>query len=196
MEATTTATTSIPVSKPSGANAFALKNFKWKKSYWFYAGGAVVASYGIAWLINQRSMLDKTCFKPAGFVPNKLGINDTDINIKLNMKNKSDVDYYITKQIYNVFINDNFVGVIRNDNEQYILPNKTSPLWLNVRFNPLKVANISWDTLTTVLSKGGDAKIQIKGNAKVRKGIFSFNYPVDSTFTLKELTATGGSEPC
>ena len=180
------------------SKGFSIKDFKWQKKHIFYVGGAVVATYLIVHFAKQGSMLKKTCFKPAGFVPNKLSINDADINIKLKMKNKSKIDYYLKNQIYNVYINDQFVGVIRNANKLYIAPEKSSDVWLNVKFNPLKVANISWDTIKDILSKGGDAKIQLKGNARVvdKSGLFAFNYPVDSTFSLKDLTSGTTSDPC
>lgn len=187
----------IPATKvPS--KGFSIGNFKWKNKYWFYVGGAVVGTYVVAHLVKQAGLLKKTCFKPAGFVPNKLSLQDADINIKLKMKNKSKIDYYLKNQIYNVYINEQFVGVIKNDNKLYIAPDKTSDVWLNLRFNPLKAVNISWDTLKDLLSKGGDAKIQIKGNARVsdKSGIFGFNYPVDQTFSLKDLTTNSGKEPC
>src|SRR3990172_7009333 len=106
------------------SKGFSIGNFKWKNQYWFYAGGAVVATYGIMYLIKQGNMLRKTCFKPAGFVPNKLGLTEADINIKLKMKNKSKIDYYLKDQIYNVYINDQFASVIRNPNKLYIAPEK------------------------------------------------------------------------
>ena len=73
----------IATTKPSG-----LKGLKWKNKYLIAIGGVGLTAYGISWLFKQQAMLDKTCFKPAGFVPNKLTINNAEINVNLNMKNK------------------------------------------------------------------------------------------------------------
>ena len=161
-------------------------------------GGVALTAYGISWIAKQQSMLGKTCFKPAGFVPSKLTINNADINIKLKMKNKSEVGYYLKNQVYNAYINDQFVGVIRNSNKLYIVPEKTTDVWLNIKFNPLQVSNISWDTLRDLIMKNSDVKVQLKGNAKVIAGggLFAFNYPVDETFSLADLVKGGTSEPC
>lgn len=181
---------SIATTKPKG-----LKGLKWKNKYLIYIGGAGLTAYGVTWIIKQQSMLEKTCFKPAGFVPNELSINNADINIKYKMKNKSKVGYYLKNQVYNAYINDQFVGVINNSNKIYIVPEKTTDVWLNVKFNPLQVANISWDTLKNLIANNSDVKVQIKGNAKVIAGggVFAFNYPVDETFTLSDLVKGAGS---
>lgn len=185
---------SLVTTKPKG-----LKGFKWNNKYFIVIGGVGLTAYGISWLIKQQAMLGKTCFKPAGFSTNKLAINNADINIKLKMKNKSNVGYYIKNQVYNTYINDQFVGVIRNPNKLYIVPEKTTDVWLNVKFNPLQVANISWDTLKDLIARNSDVKVQIKGNAKIVAGggLFVFNYPVDNTFTLSDLVkGVGASESC
>ncbi len=184
----------IATAKPKG-----LKGFKWKNKYIAYIGGVGLTAYGITWIIKQQSLLENTCFKPAGLVPNKLSINNADINIKYHMKNKSSLGYYLMNQVYNAYINDQFVGVINNPNKLYIVPEKTTDIWLNVKFNPLKVANISWDTLKDLIANNSDVKIQLKGSAKVVAGggLFAFNYPVDETFTLSDLVkGSGTSTPC
>lgn len=189
-----TAPSSIATTKPSG-----LKGLKWKNKYFIYIGGVALTAYGISWIAKQQSMLNKTCFKPAGFVPNKLTLNNADINIKLKMKNKSALGYYLKNQVYNVYINDQFVGVIRNPNKLYIVPEKTTDVWLNIKFNPFQVSNISWDTLKDLIANNSDVKIQLKGNAKViaGSGLFSFSYPVDTTFKLSDLVKGGNAaEPC
>jgi hypothetical protein len=192
-----------PVISPAPTKSFAIGNFKWKNSYLLYIGGAALATYGIVLAVKQANLLKKTCFKPAGFVPNQLGLTNADINIKLNMKNKSNVEYFLTNQVYNVYISDQFVGAIKNPNKIAIAPATptsptVSPIWLNVKFNPMQVANISWDTLKGLITGGGNVKVQIKGNATVtdKSGIFRYNYPVDSVFTLKDLTSGTTSDPC
>lgn len=184
---------SIATTKPRG-----LKGLKWKNKYFAYIGGVALTAYGITWLIKQRSMLDKTCFRPTGFAPISLTLSNASINIKLNLKNKSSVGYYLKNQVYNTFINGQFVGVIRNSKSQYILPESPNDVWLNVKFNPMQVTNISWDTLKDLILKNSDVKIQIKGSATVvTKGkIFAFSYPVDETFNLRDIAKGGTSEPC
>lgn len=179
--------------------ATAPKKFRFKKRYFLVAGGIAVTAYGISWLTKQQRMVENTCLKPKGFVPVRLTINNADINIKFKMKNDSKVGYYLKNQVYNVYINDQFVGVIKNPNKNYIVPEKSTDVWLNVKFNPLQVANISWDSMKDLIANNSDVKVQIKGNAKVVAGggFFAFNYPVDETFTLSELVKGGStSEPC
>lgn len=184
----------IATTRPVG-----LKGMKWKNKYLIYIGGVGLTAYGLTWLAKQRSALDKTCFKAAGFAPNKLTINQADINIKLKMKNKSKIGYYLKNQIYNVYINDQFIGTIKNPNRLYIVPEKTTDVWLNIKFNPLQLGNISWDTMKDLILKNKDVNVQLKGNAKIVAGggMFAFNYPVDETFKLSDL-AKGGTvaDPC
>jgi LEA14-like dessication related protein len=185
---------SLVTTKPKG-----LKGLKWNNKYFIVIGGVALTAYGISWLVKQQEMLKKTCFKPKGFVPVRLALNSADINVKFKMKNESKAGYYLKNQIYNIYINDQFVGVIKNPNRLYIVPEKSTDVWLNVKFNPLQVANISWGTLKDLIANNSDVKVQIKGNAKVIAGggVFAFNYPVDETFTLSELIKGGGtSETC
>ena len=127
-----------PITTPT--KGFSLKNFKWENKYFLYAGAAVLGTYIVAHLVKQSNLLNKTCFTPAGFVPNTLSLTDADINIKLKMKNKSNINYYIKNQLYNAFIDNQFIGVIKNPNELHIAPDRTTDVWLNVRVNPMKVA--------------------------------------------------------
>lgn len=190
----------IPVSEPV---KLASPNFKWKPKYFFIVGGVGIAAYAVIRLANQAALLSKTCFKPSGFVPTTLTLNDADINIKLDFKNKSNIEYYLKNQAYNVYINDQFVGSIANPNRIPIAPATDtsatiSPVWLNLKFNPAQVLNISWTSLLGLITNGGDVKVQIKGIAKVigKSGLFRYNYPVDSVFTLKELTSGAATAPC
>lgn len=166
-----------------------MKNFKWKSKYWWAVGGGAVLTSLIVHYKRQYDLLEKTSFKPAGFAPNKLTLNEADFNIKLKMNNDSAVDYYLKDQVYNLYINNSFVAVIRNPNQIYVAPEKSTDIWLNVKFNPMNVKNLSWLQIKEMLLKNSSLAIQLKGNAKVKllNGVFSFDYPVDETFTMKDL---------
>ena len=178
--------------------ALDLKNFQWKRGYWGILGGVVLAGVVGSHLYNQAQLLSKTCIKPAGFVPNTLTATSADINIKLALNNKSNIEYYLQNQVYNVYINDIFVGTIQNPNKIYVAPMRSTDVWLNVKFNPMQLVNLSWTTLKDLLIQNSNISIQLQGNAKITTGagLLSYNYPVDTTFTLADLSSNSNSEPC
>lgn len=147
----------------------------------------------VVWSINQKKLLEKTCFSQAKkpVTVKKIGLKESEITLNMLMKNKSAIDYHINKQKYEVIINDKKVSDIVSRKEHHIKADGlASPIGLDVKFNP---SAATWEAIKE-LATTGDVKIQLKGTARIRKGLFFYNYPVDSVFTMKDFTSE--SEPC
>lgn len=147
----------------------------------------------VSWTVNQKKLLEKTCFSPAKkpVTIKRLGLRESEITINMLMKNKSAVDYHINKQKYKVLINDKEVSqIVSRDEYRIKADGVASKISLDVKFNP---SAATWQAIKE-LTTTGDLKIQLIGNARVRKGLLFYNYPVDSVFTMKDFTTE--SEPC
>jgi LEA14-like dessication related protein len=144
------------------------------------------------WAARQKSLLEKTCFKPNGIAVKRFGLKDADVTLNLLMNNMSSIDYTITKQDYKILISGKEVSHIKSGKDQYIAAGTKSPVALDVKFNLSQIAKQTIAELVT----SGDVKIVMKGYAKIRKGIFPYKYPVDATFTMKEMTSGEPSDPC
>jgi LEA14-like dessication related protein len=168
-----------------------LSNFKWKHGYWFIIGGVLVGSAAGYHFYQQYQLLKNTSIKPSGFVANSLTSSDADISIKMAMSNQSSIPFTIRSQLYNVYINDVFVGAIDNPNSIDIAPEKSSDIWLNIKFNPMDLINLSYNTLKDLLLQNSNVIIHLQGTAKISTGagLLSFNYPVDQTFSLADIAA-------
>ena len=121
--------------------------------------------------------------KFAGIKLNRIQPNNADFDLILNFTNKSDVEFKIVSQVYDVYINNKQVSKAVNYTPQTIQAKTTSPIAVNIKFNPERtgqnILNIALSLKPIVL------KVDMK--LKVKLWVFKVNIPYTYTTTLKEL---------
>ncbi len=143
--------------------------------------GVVTIAGAVAYLQYKKLMNYVIGFKALKI--NKVQSNNADFDLILNFTNKSDVAFNIESQVYDVYINDKQVSKAVNYKPQSINAKSTSPIAVNIKFNPEKtgqnILNIALSLKPVVI------KVDMK--LKVKLWFFKVNIPYVYTTTLKEL---------
>jgi len=119
-----------------------------------------------------------------------ISAKEINFDLFLNFENKSNLKFTIEKQKYDIFINNIFLQTLQNDAPNTIMPNSTSVIGMNIKFDPNVALQRLKLTAATLL--GGTDKIMVKIVTKmtVKYGIIKFTIP-SYTYedTLKNLMA-------
>lgn len=110
-----------------------------------------------------------------------------DFDLFLNFQNKSKVPFIITKQSYDVYINDLFVSKVQNNAPTNIPADSITPMGVNVAFNPKTILDKLGQNALTLLTNPGNINIKVDINLSVKLWMFSVNIPYVYQTTLKDL---------
>ena len=107
---------------------------------------------------------------------NSFSIQKIDFNAYYDYKNNSNIDINLSSQKYEVYVNDIYINTFRNDAENTLLANSTSPLGFNCKIDFIeqdkKLRNIYY-TLATNPKK---VKLKVVMKFIVRLGIIKVPY--------------------
>jgi LEA14-like dessication related protein len=155
---------------------------KIEKKYIIATGlGVVSIAAGLAYLQYKKIMDYVITFK--GIKSNKIASNNVDIDLTLNLQNKSSVKYDILSQEYNVYVGGNLISSAKNLNKQTVMPNSISPVTVNVKFNPDKSGK---DLLNTIISLR-PLVVMVDMKLKVKLWMFTVTIPYVYQTSLKDL---------
>jgi hypothetical protein len=117
----------------------------------------------------------------------KLKFNDFDFDITLDFMNKSNIDFVIEKQVYNVYLNDIFVSKLENISPSTIKANTTSPMALNVKVNPKDVLEKIGVNAVNFVLNADKTILKVDAKLKVKLWFFNINIPYVYQSTLKDM---------
>jgi LEA14-like dessication related protein len=146
----------------------------------------------------QAKLIKESCFKVVNAQVKKIGLYNSEINIKVLYKNKSDIDFTVSNQTYEVSVEGKKVSTIRNDKKYDIAPTSEAAMWLNVKFDPSKVLEASGAGIKDILFNKGDVDIAVKGSISVASGgVFFSKINIDETMKLRDMLKEKPDEkPC
>lgn len=155
---------------------------KVEKKYIIAAGlGVISIAAGIAYLQYKKIMDYAITFRSLKL--NRIAANNVDVDLMLNLQNKSAVKYDILSQEYNVYVGGNLVSSAKNPNKQTILPNSVSPVSVNVKFNPEKSGK---DLLNTIINLR-PLLVRVDMKLKVKLWMITVSIPYVYETSLKDL---------
>lgn len=121
---------------------------------------------------------------------NKVAYNLFNFDLFLNFENKSDFNFAITSQKYNVYINNVFVTKIENSLPIQIKAKAVNVIGLNVQFNPKDILNKLGVNLLSLVAHTDKINIKIDIKMKVKWKLFSFDVPFIYEDNLKSMMAS------
>jgi len=144
-------------------------------------GGLTASIIYLAWKVKNLLKYDYSF--------SKLKLRETSpknisFDLGVNFKNTSDMEIILKKQQYDIYLNDIFITTIFANNEQVILPNKTSLLNLVVNLNTTDVLN----KLKSLGDGSSSSLLKLLANIKKQnlKIVFKFGVKLGLlTFPLK-----------
>ena len=157
---------------------------------------AIALLYAAIFLYRQQQLYKQSCFKPSGFKIKKLTLFDTDINLNLEFKNKTDLDFNIIKQEFDIYINEYPVVHITGNEKIIARPNMPATIPLNIVFNPAETLKIGLNNIGLLFQDKNKIRITVKGYLNLSSGVVFVNrLPVNISYTLGELL-TNQPLPC
>ena len=118
---------------------------------------------------------------------NSASLNNIDLDLFLNFTNKSNLKFTIKEQDYSVYVNDVYITKLVNYSSTLINANSTSPITLNVKFNPQTVAKTLGSNIINMMSNLGQMKLRIDMKLKVSIYFITVSIPYSYVTTLKEI---------
>lgn len=152
--------------------------------------GSITLLAGVAYYFyKQAKKAYDFCYKIKKVKINKLNRAFTSIDLTFDFQNKSKLEFMVTKQDFDVLINDTLVSKIQSTQPFALRPETWSPLTTTINFNPDEVfKNVkSIEFLKNMLGGTDKIKIKVVGKIGVKSGVISATIPLDITYTLKEL---------
>ena len=149
--------------------------------------GLVTISGAIAFIQYKKIMNYKLTFRAIKI--KKILPNAFDFDLFLNFENKSKVPFEITKQSYDIYINNLFVSKIQNNAPTIIPASAVTPMGLNVAFNPKTILDKLGQDAVSLLTSPSNISIKIDINLSVKLWFFTVNIPYVYETTLKDLVS-------
>lgn len=159
-----------------------------KQKYILFGSLALLVGVGYYFYKQAKKAYD-FCYKIKKLKINKLGRTFTSFDLTFDFQNKSKLEFMVTSQDFDVFINDTLVTKINSDKTYVLKPESWSPLTTTINFNPDEIFQSvkSVEFLKNMLSGTDKIKIKTIGKIGVKSGVISATIPLDITYTLKEL---------
>ncbi len=143
-----------------------------------------------AYASKQAKLLADACSTVSGAIINEISFNKVRFTLILSISNRSDINFSITKQLYNIYVNKMLVARVDNVGKMVVNANGKSSVNINVAFNPQDLLKKGMENIAQLLADKDNMMIEVKGTMSIRSGIVSVgNYEVDERLTLKELLA-------
>ena len=141
-----------------------------------------------AYFEKQANLLKEACSTIAGAIIHQISFTNVSFTLMMNIANKSDIDFTVTNQKYNVYVNNMLVAKIDNPDTVKVNARGTSTVNINVKFNPQDLLKKGIQNITSLIKNKDNMIIEVKGYLSLKAGIISVtDYQVDERMTLKEI---------
>ena len=147
--------------------------------------GVVTIAGALAYLQYKKLMNYALKFK--GLKIRKLNFNEFDFDVTLDFINKSDIDFIIERQVYNVYLNDIFVTKLENASPTQIKAKTSSLMGLNVKLNPKSVLEKIGINAVNFVANANKTIFKVDAKLKVKLWFFTINIPFVYQSTLKDM---------
>lgn len=157
-------------------------------------GLALVGIAVMAYLAKQVDLLKNACYTIAGAIIHEISFNKMSFTMLLNISNKSDIDFMVTNQKYNIYVNGMLVAVVQNPNDIKVRAKGMSTVNIDIDFNPQDLLKKGIENIASLIQNKNNIIIEVKGYLSLKAGVVNVkNYEVDERISLKELFAPSTS---
>jgi len=151
---------------------------------------ALVGVAVLAYLAKQLELLQNACYTVAGAIIHEISGKKMSFTMLLNISNKSDIDFMVTNQKYNIYVNGMLVAVVQNPNDIKVRAKGMSTVNIEIDFNPQDLLKKGIENIAMLIANKNNIVIEVKGYLSLEAGIVNLkNYEVDERLSLKELLA-------
>ncbi len=156
-------------------------------------GGIALLTISGAYLYWQYTKLVASAIKFARIGIKKVSPTEVNFDLFLTFTNRSKVKFIISEQQYKVFLNDVFITQASRPEGTLISPLTTSPMTVNVSFNPAKIGQDVKKDLPNLLMNFNKNTIRVEVNLTIQLWLFKLSIPYTYMTTVAELMAPKAS---
>lgn len=143
--------------------------------------GAIILVYGA----RQFYLLYNAVAKVYGVKINSISTRSINIDLGIEIDNKSDISAIITEQNYIVYFNKVEVSKINSSGVVKFHSNGKTTFTINVLFSPDKFFS---SNILSLIANIKNAELEIKGKLSLTAGALSLKkYPIDIKYTVADL---------
>lgn len=165
---------------------------------------AIISGVGLSligvmsYLSKQAKLLSDACYTLAGAIIHQISFDRVSFTIKLDISNKSDIDFMISNQRYNIYVNKMLVAKIEKEGNVEVAANGRSTINIDVVFNPQDLLKQGMENIAQLIINKDKIIIEIKGFLSLKAGMINVkDYKVDERLSLAELLApTPNNQKC
>lgn len=106
---------------------------------------------------------------------NKINLKEISLTMNWICKNPSDFNFTLKNQVYDVFLNNVFVGKVGSSQEIEVYGRGTSIIKTNIYITPKQLINLGIDNLSSFITESGRKKttLEVKGTFDVKTPLFT-----------------------
>ena len=152
-------------------------------------GGIGLGIIGVmAYFAKQARLLQDACYTVSGAIVNEMSLKNFSFTMLLNIKNKSEIDFTVTNQRYNIYVNKMLVAKIEKPNSITVIANGNTTINIDVKFNPQDLLKQGLENMVYLLKDKKNIVIEIKGFLSLKAGLVNVkDYQVDERISLSDL---------
>jgi LEA14-like dessication related protein len=154
-----------------------------KKGYWALAAVAGVTATTAVWAIAQYKKLMKNVTGYKSVSIKEVTKTNIALQVVYTYTNNMDVDVVLTKQKYDVYLDDNYITTLTNDSTLTLKAHATTDIPLNVNFNPTEIYNKLKINPAALLINPG--KVIMRIDMKVWVKLLFFSIPITYSYEDK-----------
>lgn len=144
----------------------------------------------MAYFSKQARLLADACYTVSGAIIHEIGLQRVFFTIMMNITNKSDIDFTVTNQRYNIYVNKMLVAKIEKSNSVTVVAKDNTTVSIDIKFNPQDLLKQGMQNLAYLINDKEKIVIEVKGYLSLRAGVINVkDYQVDERLTLAELLA-------
>lgn len=163
-----------------------------KPKYILISALLLAATYGGYLLFNQITLLQKTCVKMVNHRLTGLLSKNAQLSITLRITNKSDIDLLATGEVFDIYINNNFVAKLNQSDRHVLARNASTDITLTANFD---ASNLLKQGFAAIAQDFNRVNIRIKGKLNIKTSIISVNnLKVDTSMTLAQIIAPSNQQ--
>lgn len=135
----------------------------------------------------QYTKLMETAIKFVSLKINKASLTTVNVDLFLNFQNKSHIGFKISEMEYKVYLDTTEIAYLSKPETQQIAAKSTSPITINVNFNPSKIGKEIKGNASNLLLNVLNAQIRVEIKLKVELWFIKLPVPFTYVTTLGEL---------
>lgn len=160
--------------------------------FWLGAGALVVGAG--TYFYQQWLLTDYLCYGLKKFKFKKIGLDNTSIEVILEVENKGDLNIDLKKMTFDIYANGSYVANVNQEVVVSIKPLEKTSIPLTISFNPKKVLGNALTILSATTFN--DLAFRFKGKAVVAKWGIPIPVPFDFSYTVAQMKAPSGTSVC